>query len=222
MTTANTSLNESLDRNRKVLHGTRTRAYRAQIGQFFTPSPIARFMASLFERQWQRVRILDAGAGGGALFAALVEELCAREETPREIEVVAFEKDASLMARLEETMRLCRSDCARKGVAFRGEAICDDFIAAAVARLGEDLLGGVGQLFTHAILNPPYKKINGETETRQLLDAAGMPTTNLYAAFVWLSTRLLEKGGELVSPSRREVSAMAPISALTAGRCLTW
>jgi len=57
--------------------------------------------------------------------------------------------------------------------------------------------------FTHAILNPPYKKINGETDTKTMLYSAGMEVANLYAAFVWLSVRLLEPDGQIVAITPR-------------------
>ncbi len=43
-----------------------------ELGQFLTPNPIAEFMASPFEIPRSEVHLLDAGAGAGALSAALV------------------------------------------------------------------------------------------------------------------------------------------------------
>ena len=43
-----------------------------ELGQFLTPSPVVEFMASLFEIHRSEVRLLDAGAGAGALSAALI------------------------------------------------------------------------------------------------------------------------------------------------------
>ena len=38
-------------------------AHRAAMGQFFTPAPIARFMADLSETKTEKVRLLDPGGG---------------------------------------------------------------------------------------------------------------------------------------------------------------
>ncbi len=65
------------------------------------------------------------------------------------------------------------------------------------------LFTGRGERFTHAILNPPYRKIDAHSATRRLLDAAGIEVSNLYAAFVWLTARLLERGGQLVAITPR-------------------
>lgn len=53
--------------------------------------------------------------------------------------------------------------------------------------------------FSHAILNPPYKKIRSESEHRLILRRLGIETVNLYAAFVALSLLLLRRGGQLVA-----------------------
>ncbi len=57
--------------------------------------------------------------------------------------------------------------------------------------------------FTHVILNPPYKKINGATQIHRILRSAGIETSNLYAAFVWLSACLTCPGGEIVAITPR-------------------
>jgi adenine-specific DNA-methyltransferase len=55
------------------------------------------------------------------------------------------------------------------------------------------------QRFTHAILNPPYKKISNQSEHRKMLKSVGIETTNLYSAFVALAVRELKDQGELVA-----------------------
>ncbi len=191
------------DKARLVINGTTCRRSRSEIGQFLTPAPIARFMASLFERNLVNVRILDAGAGAGALFAASVQSFCCRDHKPKSIEVVAFENDERVLPCLNEVMEFCRNTCEQVEIGFEGTIFKEDFISASLAQLGDGLFAQERKRFTHAILNPPYKKINGQTATRKMLSAAGMETSNLYAAFVWLASRLLEPSGELVAITPR-------------------
>ena len=47
---------------------------------------------------------------------------------------------------------------------------------------------------THAILNPPYRKIGTRSRERTLLASVGIEISNLYAAFVWLAVRQLAHG----------------------------
>ena len=79
----------------------------------------------------------------------------------------------------------------------------EDFIVAGVEAIDEGLFAVQKEKFTHAILNPPYRKINGDSVTRRLLNAAGIEVSNLYAAFVWLAARMLKPNGELVAITPR-------------------
>src|SRR4051812_36441895 len=50
--------------------------HKADLGQFFTPMPVAHFMVSLLNMKASSLHILDAGAGVGSLSAACVIEIC--------------------------------------------------------------------------------------------------------------------------------------------------
>lgn len=191
-----------MDIVRKSLNGATSRRERSKIGQFFTPAMIARNMASLFEQAGPEVRILDPGAGGGVLFAILVETLVAKKHCSS-IKVTAYENDKGVLPYLKDTMERCRVICRSAGILFRGEIRTEDFIASAIVQSDEGLFALRGERFTHAILNPPYKKINGESAMRQSLYAAGIEVSNLYAAFVWLTAQILEPGGEMVAITPR-------------------
>ncbi len=192
-----------IEKARRTFSKAVSRAERSAIGQFLTPAPIARYMASLFERNTGSVRILDPGAGTGSLFAALTEQLISTPERPESIEIVAYETDQNIVPHLEATVDLCQQLCAETGVAFHGTVCCEDFISAAVARFHDGLFAMTQDDFTHVILNPPYKKINGETQTRRILNSAGIGISNLYAAFVWLAACLTCPGGEIVAITPR-------------------
>jgi adenine-specific DNA-methyltransferase len=57
--------------------------------------------------------------------------------------------------------------------------------------------------FTHAIVNPPYLKINAHSKVRALLRTLGLETSNLYTGFMAATAQLLKLGGELVAISPR-------------------
>ena len=75
---------------------------RSKLGQFMTPGRIAADMAAMFDVIPAHVRLLDAGAGMGALTAAFVAEACARPERPRSIDATCYEIDPVLVVVLEE------------------------------------------------------------------------------------------------------------------------
>jgi type I restriction-modification system DNA methylase subunit len=54
---------------------------KSALGQFMTPAPVARFMASLFPPATQQVcHLLDAGAGVGALSFAFLDRLASAKK----------------------------------------------------------------------------------------------------------------------------------------------
>jgi adenine-specific DNA-methyltransferase len=155
-----------------------------------TPAPVASFMASLFPTSSLEVcRLLDAGAGVGALSCAFLDRWAAADGfTFKRTELEAFEIDAILGRRLETTLATY-AEC----LPFRYRMFSDDFIhVAALQTLGS-------RRFTHAILNPPYRKIHSSSDHRLLLRQAGIETVNLYSAFVALALALLRSSGQLVA-----------------------
>ncbi len=176
---------------------------RAEMGQFMTPLPVARLMASMFEAKGHSLRLLDPGAGVGSLSAAWVAELCARKKPPREIALVAYEVDSHMLAGLHTTMAACRVHCERSGIAFSSEVREEDFVAAGTNALGGDLFASGPESFDCTILNPPYRKIKTDSRTRRLVEELGVETTNLYAAFLWIAAGFLKPGGEMVAITPR-------------------
>jgi adenine-specific DNA-methyltransferase len=177
---------------------------KAELGQFMTPASVARLMASLLDGGEKHLRLLDAGAGVGSLFAAAVAELCGREVKPSSIVVSAFEVDPHLAAFLPDAVELCRAQCARVGVRFEGRVTQGDFLAAAVDALGGGFFSNVAApRFNCAVLNPPYRKIRGDSKERLLLRRINVETSNVYTGFLAAAVRLLEPGGELVAITPR-------------------
>lgn len=150
-----------------------------------TPASVARFMASLFSPRTGTVRLLDAGAGIGSLTDAFINRWGGDGVT-----VSAYEIDATLTSYLRETLRSYGNGT------FEATIIDRDFIQDAVYRI---TLGNKEHGFTHAILNPPYKKIHSDSVHRALLRAAGLETVNLYTAFLGLAIELMSEGGEIVA-----------------------
>jgi adenine-specific DNA-methyltransferase len=192
-----------LDEFRKSFNGVKSKADRSPIGQFLTPAAIARFMGSLFEKNVEAVRLLDPGAGAGILLAAAVESLISKKFKPRKIEIVAYENDVHILPYLEDTIGKCELACSSLKIPFLGTILNKDFIAAGVEAIDEGLFSTPQEKFTHTILNPPYKKINGDSTTRKILNSVGIEVSNLYAAFVWLAGRMLKPKGELVAITPR-------------------
>jgi adenine-specific DNA-methyltransferase len=186
--------NSQLDRRRK-----------SAMGQFMTPSPVSKFMASLFKETSGKIQLLDAGAGIGSLTAAFVQRCCDEGKKPAAINSIVYEVEPVLLPYLREMLDYCGDACGYAGIAFQPNVHTDDFIETG-RNLFEENLFTTRQSqsdFTHAILNPPYKKMRSDGAHRLLLRSIGIETVNLYAAFVAIALKMLRPGGELVAITPR-------------------
>ena len=175
---------------------------RASLGQYMTPAPIGRFMASLFSVPRGDICVLDPGAGVGSLTAAFAERVCGETSRPRSVEFICYEIDPVLLAYLEDTLRQVELLCLEEQVDATSQLLDKDFILHHYLDGQPSLFDGDGTGefgFSHAILNPPYRKINAGSTHRKALRRAGIETSNLYTGFMFLAARYLRAGGELVA-----------------------
>ena len=160
--------------------------HKAEFGQFMTPSSVARFMASLFPPSTlQTCRLLDAGAGVGALSCAFLDRWVTGGFGFESVEATAYEIDEKLRGHLAQHLAGYSRVTPR--------IIAGDYIELATAEGLQD------RGYTHAILNPPYKKINSQSDHRLALRTVGIETVNLYSAFVALAVGEAAPGGQIVA-----------------------
>jgi tRNA1(Val) A37 N6-methylase TrmN6 len=169
----------------------RTEAKKKSLfGQFLTPAKTAEFMAKIFPQPINGIcTLLDAGAGIGSLSSAFIERCVSGNLNFKEIRLTAFELDDIIHVELNRSLVRYMN---KTTLSF--EIVGGDFIETAVNRIqfGQDG-------FTHAILNPPYKKIGSNSRYRLLLRQVGIETVNLYSAFVALALLLMVPGGQVVA-----------------------
>jgi len=139
-------------------------------------------------------RLLDAGAGVGSLSAAFLERWASDGFNFQRVELDAFELDDALHPQLIRAL-----DRYRRLSGFIPRVRKNDFVHTAADWISGDLFGETAPAYTHAILNPPYKKIRSDSPHRAALRRAGIETVNLYSAFVALSLSLLNRRGQLVA-----------------------
>ncbi|HEX5001762.1 MAG TPA: N-6 DNA methylase, partial [Bacteroidia bacterium] len=182
---------EQLDKIRIEASRKLDQSKRSEFGQFMTPSIIASFMSSLFLKAKSAIRILDPGAGIGSLSIALIDQIYNTKKSGGEISVTAYEIDEKLLTYLKQNIKSTKSSLLEKKITLNSIIIDDDFILKEI--------DSKDKKFTHAILNPPYKKINTDSDHRRALRKIGQEHVNLYSAFVGKSLELLAKNGQLVA-----------------------
>lgn len=191
-----TQILETVDKERLAINPKLKR--KSELGQFLTPSSVAKFMASLFDKGMVSTPIiLDAGAGIGSLTSAFMDRIIS-DNVCEAVSVTAVEIDEILRSKLMSTLSLYEDK-----LNLSTNVIPADFIEWATNILLDEnsLLGGTSKIrrYTHAILNPPYKKIMSSSRHRKLLRSVGIETVNLYSAFVALTIELMEDQGQIVA-----------------------
>ncbi|RPG36088.1 MAG: methyltransferase [Muricauda sp. TMED12] len=175
---------------------------RSALGQFMTATPIARFLASLFENTEGDICLLDPGAGVGSLTAAFVERLCAQATKPRSATLVCYEIEPIMSGYLQATLQAAADQCHAAQITADTHLIAADFILAHAGNGQTSMFDGgqvSGHEYSHVIMNPPYKKISSASPHRAALRQAGIETSNLYTGFMFLAAQKLRPGGEMVA-----------------------
>ncbi len=168
------------------LEGRNARDLRYSIGQFFTPEPIAEYMADrLMEVRPEHV--LDPGVGGGVLLRAL----------PSTVSRYGLDIDAAAVEVSSEAVSAIGG-----AVEIRQGSFLD------VANLeNEGMLPLSRQTFDGVIANPPYikhhlldKSMKDDMKRRYVGDLGVSPSalSSMYVYFFLEAIRRLEPGGRLV------------------------
>ncbi|HVW64045.1 MAG TPA: Eco57I restriction-modification methylase domain-containing protein [Nitrosospira sp.] len=177
---------ETADAVRRTVAPGIAQKHKVEFGQFMTPSSVARFMASMFPPSTlQTCRLLDAGAGVGALSCAFLDRWITGGFGFGAVETTAYEIDENLRGHLAQHLAEYSN--------VKPSIIAGDYIELATAQSLQD------RGYTHAILNPPYKKINSKSAHRLALRSVGIETVNLYSAFVALAVGETARGGQIVA-----------------------
>lgn len=179
----------TIEETRLKVSGRTDAKKKSQFGQFLTPASTASFMAALFPASGGECRLLDAGAGIGSLSSAFLERCITGSLKFQEIHLKAFEIDESIHDELRQSLSPYIKNCR-----FFFEVIGSDFIEEAVNAIQFKKYD-----FTHAILNPPYKKIGSNSNSRLLLRNVEIEVVNLYSAFVALAVAMAAPGGQIVA-----------------------
>lgn len=161
---------------------------RKKLGQFFTDSKIAQYMASLFDGKnlIDHIDVLDAGAGAGILSIATVQRMKALGF--KNVALTAYEIDPDVISLLEENLKSTAYEINNNAFTFTYEIIEKDFI-----------LDKSVKKYDVCCINPPYFKYSAKDSPYTKATAhlfKGDP--NIYASFVAKALEALKPSGELV------------------------
>lgn len=167
-------------------------------GQFFTPPPVARYMAKQLGQFQNGAFLLEPAIGSGVLVCAVIERLIA-EKHPLEISITAYETDKELCDLSREILRFASKEANKIGININWQVIQEDFVLACIPDNQPSLFDtskSNKEAFTHIISNPPYFKLNAEDKRVKAVYGKLNGHTNIYTLFMALSAKLLLPEGK--------------------------
>lgn len=190
----------SLELGQHVLAG-RSEAGRKQSGQFFTPAPVARFMARQLGPIRSGDRILDPAIGSGVLACAVIERVIS-EGRPLEIWLDGYEIDRELSQTARKVLEVAAEYAALQGIVIHGRVTEADFILANLPASQPYLFLAESSphphpdaLYNHIIANPPYFKLNSNDSRVRANQGQLKGHTNIYTLFIASAVKKLVPQG---------------------------
>lgn len=174
--------------------GSKHKAERKKIGQFFTSRPAAEFMGGLFSVHSDIVKVADPGAGTGILTSAVLDYLFESRQI-KAIYIDLFENDENILPILEKNIEAWKRIAEDKGIALAVSLVKENFIKHHQLNWHNGFYQGE---YDFIISNPPYKKISKTDIESKIMDDVVYGQPNLYFMFMAMSCKLLKDNGEMV------------------------
>jgi adenine-specific DNA-methyltransferase len=179
----------------------RTKEERRDQGQYLTPQPVARFMASQLGVISDGARILEPAVGSGSLACAVVERAL-HIPALSEIWIEGYETDPALLDAARECLQFAVDHAAGHGLKVHVHLHEADFVQETMpfsrqAHLyhGNLLNAGEPEPYDLIIANPPYFKLKSSDPRVDFLRGHGSGHTNIYTVFLALCSRMLGDNG---------------------------
>ena len=172
-------------------------------GQFFTPYPIAAFMAGLANtaKHSDGISILDPGCGLAILSCALIEHIIENTK-PCHICLQLYETDKNVIPLTKQVLSYLREWCKSRGVNIEYQLNESDFILEQYGCLNDSdtLFGNASKYerFDLIISNPPYFKLAKDDIHTRVCSGIVDGQTNIYALFMALCAMLMKKNGQMI------------------------
>ena len=180
----------------KYLEG-KNKEYIKKKSQFFTPDDIAYKMIKTINLKnilsKETIYILEPSAGCGILIGTLIRELMNSTNDIKEIYIDAYENDMELASLLRSNLIKIKKVAKEKNnINIKYKVIQDNFIIRNRKKWSSNK---TFRGYDIIISNPPYKKINQESEEACIMNNIIHGQPNLYTLFIAMSIKMLNYDG---------------------------
>lgn len=169
---------------------------KKELGQFFTPYEIAKFMASFSRLNAKsNLKILDPGCGVGILSTAVIEHFVFKNLNLKSLNLVAFETDINIINLTENCFDYLRSWLNERNIELKFFICKNDFILH-----NSNVLNNVesDEIYDIVISNPPYFKLSKGDDRVIAAKSVIYGQSNIYTIFLLIAAKLLSSDGQLI------------------------
>ena len=168
---------------------------KKELGQFFTPPDIARFLSSFTKKTVNNtISILDPGCGYCILSLSLIETLIRKHDNIDSIHLLLYDIDESINPDLTKIMTHTRSWLQSKSIEFTYELRLQDFIKDSLNRLQTKTI----EFHDFIISNPPFYKVKKSSNLAKTVENKLTGKSNIFTLFMEVCSKLLISDGELL------------------------
>lgn len=168
--------------------------HKKENGQFFTPLPIAKLMASYSNFSKGNLRVLDPGCGTGVLSCALLEFIAKKNEPMKSVELIVYETDSNIIELTTKALDYLQTWLFSKSMLLNFEIHNSDFILDNANLVSDKVV----KAFDIIISNPPYFKLSKNDPRVIATKDMSVGQSNIYSLFMAISVNKLNENGELI------------------------
>jgi len=195
-------------RNTNKLIRERVSNDNVRLGRFFTKRSTARRMADMLELDESKTSytILDPGAGTGILSAAVIEAICKKAPSVKQIFITCYENDESFIPMLEDNLERIRKKCRHDyDVRLYASVFCENYLTEVKNHYAVTFFDTVEDKFDIIISNPPTEL--AEKGSAEAECAGGITSVKLSSAYLFAKSSLSKRRATVYFPPSFKTSS---------------
>ena len=189
-------------RNTGKLVREKSKSDNIRLGRLFTKKDTARLMAGMLKLDESKsvYTVLDPGAGTGILAAAVIEEICKKYSSCKQIFITCYENDPEFVPMLEDNLERIRKKCRHDyDVKLYVTVYAENYLTDSKKHYTVNFFDDVSEdKYDVIICNPPTDLVDKTSPEAEAVGGVTQLKISLAFLFAHLASKHLEEGGQLV------------------------